>query len=74
VPLLSVFVSQTMRAVLPKERDEDLIAFTQPIEAGKVTPVIDRTYVFADAPDAFEYWHVNTSEGSSSSPRGDEIR
>jgi NADPH:quinone reductase-like Zn-dependent oxidoreductase len=54
-PVLSVFVSQTLRAVLPKERIEDLIALTELIEAGKVTPVIDRTYGLAEVPDAIEY-------------------
>jgi len=53
--VMSVFVSQTMRALLPKERSEDLIALTELIEAGAVTPVIDRSYSLAEVPEAIEY-------------------
>lgn len=38
-----------------KERREDLQAVTDLIEAGKVTPVIDRTYPLIEAPDAIRY-------------------
>ena len=54
-PLLSLFVSQSMRALLPKERSEDLIALKELIEAGKLTPVIDRTYPLAEVPEAIKY-------------------
>ncbi|MGH2695592.1 MAG: NAD(P)-dependent alcohol dehydrogenase [Actinomycetota bacterium] len=54
-PLLSLFVGQRMRGLVSKEKQEDLQALTDLIEAGKVTPVIDRTYPLVEAPDAIRY-------------------
>jgi NADPH:quinone reductase-like Zn-dependent oxidoreductase len=54
-PLLSLFVGQRLRGLIAKERAEDLLAITRLIESGAVTPLIDRTYALADAPDAIRY-------------------
>jgi NADPH:quinone reductase-like Zn-dependent oxidoreductase len=54
-PLVSMFVGQQLRGLVAKERAEDLEALTRLIESGAVTPVIDRTYALADAPDAIRY-------------------
>ena len=54
-PLVSIFVSQRLRGLVAKERAVDLEAITGLIETGAVTPVIDRTYSLADAPDAIRY-------------------
>jgi NADPH:quinone reductase-like Zn-dependent oxidoreductase len=54
-PLVSMFVRQRLRGLVAKERAEDLEALTRLIESGAVTPVIDRTYALADAPDAIRY-------------------
>lgn len=54
-PLVSMFVGQRLRGLVAKERAEDLEAMTRLIEAGAVTPVIDRTYPLVDAPDAIRY-------------------
>ncbi len=54
-PLVSMFVGQRLRGLVAKERAEDLEAMTRLIESGDVTPVIDRTYALADAPDAIRY-------------------
>ena len=54
-PLLSLFVGQTLRPLVSKERREDLQFLGELIEAGKVTPVIDRTYPLSEAPDAIRY-------------------
>jgi NADPH:quinone reductase-like Zn-dependent oxidoreductase len=54
-PLLSLFVGQRLRGFVSKENREDLEALSELIEAGKVTPVIDRTYPLMDAPDAIRY-------------------
>jgi len=51
-PLRSVFSSQRLRAVVAKERIEDLEYLTNLIEEGKVTPVVDRTFPLREAPDA----------------------
>jgi len=54
-PLLSMFTSQRLRALIAKERVADLEELTRLIESGAVTPVIDRTYPLAQAPDAIRY-------------------
>lgn len=54
-PLLSMFVGQTLRALVNSENAADLVALTELIEAGKVTPAIDRTYPLAEAPAAIQY-------------------
>jgi NADPH:quinone reductase-like Zn-dependent oxidoreductase len=53
--LLSPFVGQTLRSLISKENHEDLIVLKELIEAGKVTPVIDRTYPLSDVPKAIRY-------------------
>lgn len=54
-PLMSVFVGQRLRNLIGKERAEDLDELRGLIEAGSVTPVIDRSYPLAEAPDAIRY-------------------
>lgn len=54
-PLVSMFTGQRLRGLTAKEGAEDLEAVTRLIESGAVTPVIDRTYALADAPDAIRY-------------------
>jgi NADPH:quinone reductase-like Zn-dependent oxidoreductase len=54
-PLLSPFVGQKLRGLVSKENGEDLQALKELIEAGTVTPVIDRTYPLIEAPDAIRY-------------------
>lgn len=54
-PILSLFVGQTMRPLIAKESTQDLIAMKELIEAGKVKPVIDRTFPLSEAPDAIRY-------------------
>jgi NADPH:quinone reductase-like Zn-dependent oxidoreductase len=54
-PLLSLFVGQRLGGFVSKEKKEDLQTLGELIEAGKVTPVIDRTYALIDAPEAIRY-------------------
>ena len=54
-PLVSLFAGQRLRGLTAKEGAKDLQAITGLIESGAVTPVIDRTYALADAPDAIRY-------------------
>jgi NADPH:quinone reductase-like Zn-dependent oxidoreductase len=49
---LSLFVGQRLTGVLCKERTADLERLAELIEAGKVTPSIDRTYPLAKVPEA----------------------
>jgi NADPH:quinone reductase-like Zn-dependent oxidoreductase len=51
-PLLSALVRQRLRPLVSKERRADLLVLKELIEAGKVTPVIDRTYPLREAPEA----------------------
>ena len=54
-PLLSLFVRQRLRGVTAKVNQERLRALSDLIEAGAVTPVVDRTYSLAEAADAVRY-------------------
>jgi NADPH:quinone reductase-like Zn-dependent oxidoreductase len=54
-PLLSLVGSQRVCGVTAREHHEDLEELTPLIESGSITPVIDRTYAHADAPDAIRY-------------------
>jgi NADPH:quinone reductase-like Zn-dependent oxidoreductase len=54
-PLLSLFVRQRLRGLATKERQEDLRALSELIEAGSVTPVVDRVFPLIEASDAIRY-------------------
>ena len=54
-PLVSLFVGQRMLGLATKIKHDDLVALTELIEAGTLTPVIDRTYPLIEAPDAIRY-------------------
>jgi NADPH:quinone reductase-like Zn-dependent oxidoreductase len=54
-PVVAAFSRQRLRPLVSKERTEDLLVLKELIEAGKVTPVIDRTYPLAEAPEAIRY-------------------
>jgi NADPH:quinone reductase-like Zn-dependent oxidoreductase len=54
-PLLSMLGGPRVYGVTARERHEDLEELTPLIESGAVTPVIDRTYALADAPEAIRY-------------------
>ena len=53
--LLSPFVGQQLRSLISKENHEDLLVLKELIGAGKVTPVIDRTFPLSEAPKAIRY-------------------
>jgi NADPH:quinone reductase-like Zn-dependent oxidoreductase len=50
--VLSGFVGQRLRMLASKERPEDLEVLRELLEAGKLTPVVDRTYTLAEVPKA----------------------
>jgi NADPH:quinone reductase-like Zn-dependent oxidoreductase len=54
-PLVSLFVGQRLRGLATKVTKEDLSAVKDLVEAGSLTPVIDRTYPLIEAPDAIRY-------------------
>jgi NADPH:quinone reductase-like Zn-dependent oxidoreductase len=53
--LLSPFIGQRLTSVLSKETKEGLSELAAIVEAGELTPVIDRTFSLAEAPDAIRY-------------------
>ena len=59
----SPFVSQKLRPFAATEKAEDLDALRELIEAGKVTPVIDRTYPLHQTADALAYYGTGHAVG-----------
>jgi NADPH:quinone reductase-like Zn-dependent oxidoreductase len=53
--MVSPFVRQRLRGFLSQPKKEDLAVLKELIEAGKVTPVIDRTYPLSEVPEAMRY-------------------
>lgn len=51
----SPFVGQTMRAFVATANRKDLTTLKEMVEAGKVTPVIDRSYGLSEVPEAMQY-------------------
>ena len=54
-PLVSLFVGQRLGGLNAKVNQGDLRTLGELIEAGKVTPLIDRTFPLIDAPEAMRY-------------------
>lgn len=50
--VLSLFVRQRLAMFVSKERASDLVRLTDLIEAGQVTPSLDRTYPLEQVPEA----------------------
>jgi NADPH:quinone reductase-like Zn-dependent oxidoreductase len=63
VRVLSPFVSQRLQPFLTKWNRQDLHVLKELIEAGKVTPVIDRTYPLSEAPEAIRYLEGGHARG-----------
>ncbi len=62
--LLSPFIGgQTMRPLIAKPSSADLQFLRELIEAGRITPVIDRTYALSEAPDAIRYLETGHARG-----------
>jgi NADPH:quinone reductase-like Zn-dependent oxidoreductase len=62
-PVVSAFSRQRLRPLVAKERSEDLLVLKELIEAGKVTPVIDRTYPLREVPEAIRYLEEGHARG-----------
>jgi len=61
--VLSPFVSQRLAPFEAKPSREDLQAVKELIEAGKVSPVIDRTYPLSEVPEAIRYLEEGHARG-----------
>jgi NADPH:quinone reductase-like Zn-dependent oxidoreductase len=60
---LSPFVRQRLTIRVPKETHADIEELAELIEAGRLTPVIDKTYKLADAADAMRYLEAGQARG-----------
>jgi NADPH:quinone reductase-like Zn-dependent oxidoreductase len=60
---MSLFVGQRLTGVLCKERAADLERLAELVEAGKLTPHIDRTYPLAEVPDAMRRLATGQARG-----------
>ena len=61
--VMSPFVSQTLAPFLARRSKPDLITMKALLEAGKVLPVIDRTYPLSEVPDAIRYLEEGHARG-----------
>ncbi|MBK8050295.1 MAG: NAD(P)-dependent alcohol dehydrogenase [Anaerolineales bacterium] len=61
--LLGPFMRQQGAMVESKANAADLDVLKQLSEAGKLTPIIDRTYALADIADAFRYFEAEHARG-----------
>src|SRR5215211_5589337 len=61
--VLDRFVGHRLRTFLVSPTLEDLVFLKELIEAGKVTPVIDRTYPLAQVPEAIGYLDKGHARG-----------
>jgi NADPH:quinone reductase-like Zn-dependent oxidoreductase len=52
-----------MRVFVVRHNSEDLGVLKQLVEAGKVTPVIDRRFALRDVPDALRYQGEGHAQG-----------
>ena len=62
-PLRSLFSKQRLLGLMPDERQEDLITLKELIEAGKVTPIVDRCYPLAETAEAIRYLEQGRARG-----------
>ncbi|TML76432.1 MAG: NAD(P)-dependent alcohol dehydrogenase [Actinobacteria bacterium] len=61
--LLSLFTSQRLRMLLPKERLEDIETLKDLAESGKITPVVERTYELSEAAEAIRRIEAGHARG-----------
>jgi NADPH:quinone reductase-like Zn-dependent oxidoreductase len=61
--VLSPFVRQKLGTFISKERKEDLEELRELLEAGKVIPVLDRTFALSEVPEAIRYLRDGRAQG-----------
>jgi NADPH:quinone reductase-like Zn-dependent oxidoreductase len=64
-PLMSPFISQTIRMLAVKHNGADLVVLKDLIEAGNVTPVLGKTYQLSEVPDAIRDLEQGRTRGKS---------
>jgi NADPH:quinone reductase-like Zn-dependent oxidoreductase len=63
--LVSPFVGQRLRSFLSKPRGVDLVVLKELVEAGKLTPMIDRTFPLSETPEAIRYVGERSTQGKT---------
>ena len=61
--VLSRFVGQTLTTFVATQTSHDLVVLKELIEAGHVTPVVDRAYPLIDVPEAIRYLEQGRARG-----------
>jgi NADPH:quinone reductase-like Zn-dependent oxidoreductase len=61
--VMSLFVRQKLGTWISKERKQDLDALRELLEAGKVTPIVDRTFPLSEVPEAIQYLRDGRAQG-----------
>jgi NADPH:quinone reductase-like Zn-dependent oxidoreductase len=61
--LLSPFVRHKMRVFIVGHNREDLVVLKDLVDAGKLAPVIDRSYNLSEVPEALRYQGEGHTEG-----------
>jgi 2-desacetyl-2-hydroxyethyl bacteriochlorophyllide A dehydrogenase len=61
--VLRRFVSQRMVPFMSRTRKDDLVVLKELIDAGKLTPVIDRTYPLSETAQAIRYLEERRAQG-----------
>jgi NADPH:quinone reductase-like Zn-dependent oxidoreductase len=64
--VLSPFLAQRLGTFIAKQNSGDLVVLKELIEAGKLTPVIDRTYPLRETPEAIRYLEKGQARGKVS--------
>ena len=62
-PMISMTGNKKMGNFLKKPNKKDLALLRKVLEAGKITPVIDRTYPLAEVPEAIRYLENGHARG-----------
>jgi NADPH:quinone reductase-like Zn-dependent oxidoreductase len=63
IKLLAPFVRHRMSAPIAITRQDDLRALSELIDAGRIKPVVDRTYPLDEAPEAVAYLRAGHAHG-----------
>jgi NADPH:quinone reductase-like Zn-dependent oxidoreductase len=61
--VMAPLVPQRIRPFVARVNQADLLALTELLEAGKLTPVVDRTYALSEVPEAIRYLEQGHARG-----------
>ncbi|MCC3646777.1 NAD(P)-dependent alcohol dehydrogenase [Cytobacillus oceanisediminis] len=62
-PWISLTGNKKMSSMLQRQNQEDLICMSELIEAGKVKPIIDRSFKLSEVDKAFRYFEEGHAQG-----------